>query len=41
MSLKRASINALRLPMWTNSGCANGVLVYGYWFSDGVPMADA
>lgn len=41
MSLLRATLTAYRLPVMAESSCAQGVFGYGYWFSDGVPMADA
>lgn len=36
MSLRHTTLTASRLPIM-----ADGVFGYGYWFSDGVPMADA
>ncbi|SBR51327.1 hypothetical protein [Halomonas sp. HL-93] len=41
MSSPCAQFSAFRLTMMADSGCAPGVFGYGYWFSNGVPMADA
>ncbi|WP_290443766.1 hypothetical protein [Halomonas sp. Mc5H-6] len=41
MSLSRTNSTADRLPGMAGGSCVQGVFGYGYWFSNGVPMADA
>ncbi|WP_254902877.1 hypothetical protein [Halomonas sp. CSM-2] len=41
MSSSRATLTTDRLPGMAGGSCVQGVLGFGYWFSDGVPMADA
>ncbi|WP_274600587.1 hypothetical protein [Halomonas sp. SH5A2] len=41
MSSSRANLTTHCLPEMAGGSCVQGVFGYGYWFSDGVPMADA
>ncbi|MFN2409014.1 MAG: hypothetical protein ABR539_01740 [Halomonas sp.] len=41
MSLSRANLTVDCLPGMASGSCVQGIFGYGYWFSDGVPMADA